>query len=156
MFQTTLAQRYGLKQEFRLLLDAIFKRSKGILLTGQLFTHAFKMIEKYPFLREVNTLVYKGSSYIPYNFFTICALYHDDFSAVIHNFEGEHIPFRSMIDVLLNEDIVRARMLMTHGFKIVTDCGYCIRDKCDDIFYYGELDLIDVLFDLKNKKVYYS
>jgi len=147
MSETTLSRRSSLKHEFSLLLDAILKRSKGILLTGHLFTHAFKMIEDYPFLREVNTLVYRGSSYIVYNFFSICALHYQDFPCVAHNFDGMHRPFRPMIDLLLGEDIRRAEMLLMYGFEIVQDCGYCIRDKCDEIFCYGELDLIDVLLE---------
>ena len=52
-----------------------------------------------------------------------------------------------MIDVLLSEDITRAKMLLRYGFEIVTDCGFCIRCKHDERFNYGELDLIDVLIE---------
>jgi len=147
MFDTSLSQRSSLKHEFELLLDAIIQRSDGILLTEHLFDHAFKMLEKYPFLHEVYTLVYRGSSYITYNFFTICAIYHQDFPSVVDKFKGLHRPFRPMIDVLMSEDIPRARMLLSYGFEIVIDGEYCIRDKHDELFNYGELDLIDVIIE---------
>ena len=147
MDKLSLSQRSSLKHEFTLLLDAIIQRSQCILLTDHLFDHAFKMIENYPFLREVDTLIYRGSSYITYNFFTICALYHQDFPSVADKFDGLHRPFRPMIDILLSEDISRARMLLSYGFEIVIDGEYCIRDKHDELFNYGELDLIDVLIE---------
>ena len=152
MFDTSLSQRSSIKHEYSLLLGAIIQRSKGILLIDNLFEQAFKMIEKYPFLREVDTLIYRGSSYITYNFFTICAIYHQDFPSVVDKFEGLHRPFRPMIDVLLSEDIQRARMLLSYGFEIVIDGEYCIRDKHDELFNYGELDLIDVLIEHKKQE----
>ena len=121
MDQLSLSQRSSIKHEFELLLDAIIQRSKGILLTDHLFEQAFKMIEKYPSLREVDTLIYRGSSYITYNFFTICALYHKDFPSVVDKFDGLHRSFRPMIDVLMSEDISHARMLISYGFEIVID-----------------------------------
>ena len=148
MFDTSLSQRSSIKHEYSLLLGAIIQRSKGILLTDHLFDHAFKMIEKYPFLREVSTPVYQDTTgIVPYNFFAICALYHQDFPSVTDKFNGLHKPFRPMIDVLLSEDITRARMLLKHGFEIVKDCGFCIYCKHDERFNYGELDLIDVLIE---------
>lgn len=147
MVDTSLSQRSSLKHEYSLLLGAIIQRSKGILIIDHLFDHAFKMVEEYPFLQEVSTLVYRGSSYIIYNLFTICALYHKDFPSMVDKFDGLHRPFRPMIDVLLNEDISRAKMLLSYGFEIVMDGGYCIRDKVDEMFNYGELDLIDVLIE---------
>lgn len=154
--ETSLSQRSSLTREFRLLLDSIINRSKGILLTDHLFDHAFKMIEKYTFLQEVNTIVYKGASYINYNFLSVCALYHYDFPSIVHIFEGIHRPFRPMIDVLLNEDITHAKMLLKYGFKIIVGGEYCIRDKIDETFEYGKLDLIDVLIEHnKHKSIYF-
>ena len=148
MVDTSLSQRSSLKHEYSLLLGAIIQRSKGVLITDHLFEQAFKMIEKYPFLQEISTPVYQDvSGIIPYNLFTICALYYKDFPSVADKFDGLHRPFRPMIDVLLNEDITRAKMLLIYGFEIVKDCGFCIRCKHDERFNYGELDLIDVLIE---------
>lgn len=148
MLDTSLSQLSSIKHEYSLLLGAIIQRSKGILLTDHLFEQAFKMIEKYPVLQEVSTPVYQDvSGIISYNLFTICALYHQDFPSVAGKFNGLHRPFRPMIDVLLDEDITRAKMLLKYGFEIVTDCGFCIRCKHDERFNYGELDLIDVLIE---------
>ena len=144
----SLPQRYSLERKFDLLLMAIIHRIENNMTTDNWFEQAFKMIEKHPSLQEVSTPVYKDvSGNVPYNFFTLCALYHQDFPSVADKFNGIHRSFRSMIDVLLSEDITRAKMLLRYGFEIVTDCGFCIRCKHDERFNYGELDLIDVLIE---------
>ena len=116
--------------------------------TDSWFNEAFKMIEKYPTLRERSIPVYKVSTgVVSYDFLDICAIYHPDFPSVIDKFEGIHITPRPMINVLMNEDIPRAKMLLQHGYEIITDCGYCIFCKHDERFNRGDLDLIDLLIE---------
>ena len=150
----SISQRYSLKRKFDLLLMAIIHRISNNMTTDNWFEQAFKMIEKYPSLQEVSTPVYQDATgNVPYDFFTICALYHKDFPSVADKFEGLHRPFRPMIDVLLEEDITRAKMLLSYGFEIVIDGEYCIRCKHDERFNYGELDLIDVLIEHNKWKI---
>lgn len=141
--------RYSIERKFDLLLMAIIHRiSNNNMTTDNWFEQAFKMVEKYPYLQEVSTPVYQDvSGNVPYNFFTICALYHKDFPSIADKFDRVYRPFRPMIDVLLNEDITRARMLLSYGFEIVKNCGFCIGCKHDIRFDYGQSDLIDVLIE---------
>ena len=148
MEKLSLSQWSKLKHKYILLLETIVQRSKGILLSDKLFEEALEMIKTYPTLQEISTPVYQDvSGNVPYDLFTICALYHPDFPSVASNFNGLHRPYRAMIDVLMNGNITRAKILLAHGFEIVTDHGFCIRCKHDDRFNYGELDLIDVLIE---------
>lgn len=141
---------YSIERKFDLLLMAIIHRIDNNMSTDNWFEQGFKMIEKYPSLLEVSTPVYKVSTgNVPYDFLDICALYHTDFPSIADKFEGIHRSTRPMIDVLMNEDISRAKMLLRHGFEIVKDCGYCIYCKHDERFNRGELDLIDLLIEHK-------
>lgn len=147
---------YGVKktieQDFKTLLFAIIERSKGVLLLDGLFEHAFRMLEKYTFLKDVQLTLQKNFSCINYRFFDVCALYHPDLKSVLYHFKEAYPPRRALIDLLFKEDLSRVGVLVNAGFDIITERGYCIRDHADELFDYGRLDIVDVLIDMEKNE----